>query len=148
MAPLLESRQTTEHYVDEMDLVLLDDTLGGVIGCGLPVDQLPGLEPCGEPLRHGGAGVDGAAGPLHVKPAARLPEHAARPGARAPGLAIRQLPNGFCCWPNGLRFHGNVPLLGLVLVVAASSLVLPSVTSTVRSAPPLSTVSVTLSPGA
>jgi hypothetical protein len=47
MAPLLESRQTTEHYVDETDLVLLDDTLGGVIGRGLPVDQLPGLEPCG-----------------------------------------------------------------------------------------------------
>ena len=47
MAPLLESRQTTEHYVDETDRVLLDDTLGGVIGRGLPVDQLPGLEPCG-----------------------------------------------------------------------------------------------------
>ena len=47
MAPLLESRQTTEHYVDETDLVLLDDTLGGVIGRGLPVEQLPGLEPCG-----------------------------------------------------------------------------------------------------
>jgi 6-phosphofructokinase 1 len=47
MAPLLESRQTTEHYVDETDRVLLDDTLSGVIGRGLPVDQLPGLEPCG-----------------------------------------------------------------------------------------------------
>ena len=47
MAPLLASRQTTEHYVDETDRVLLDDTLGGVIGRGLPVDQLPGLEPCG-----------------------------------------------------------------------------------------------------
>jgi len=47
MAPLLESRQTTEHYVDETNRVLLDDTLGGVIGRGLPVDQLPGLEPCG-----------------------------------------------------------------------------------------------------
>ena len=47
MAPLLESRQTTEHYVDETNRVLLDDTLGGVIGRGLPVDELPGLEPCG-----------------------------------------------------------------------------------------------------
>ena len=47
MAPLLASRQTTEHYVDETDRVLLDDTLGGVIGRGLPVDQLPGLEPGG-----------------------------------------------------------------------------------------------------
>ncbi len=47
MAPLLDNRQTTEHYVDESDRVLLDDTLGGVVARGLPVDQLPGLEPCG-----------------------------------------------------------------------------------------------------
>jgi hypothetical protein len=51
MVPLLESRQTTEHYVDETNRVLLDDTLGGVIGRGLPVDQLPGLEPCGPAAR-------------------------------------------------------------------------------------------------
>src|SRR5690349_24989069 len=47
MAPLLENRQTTEHYVDETDRVLLDDTLGGVTARGLPVGELPGLEPCG-----------------------------------------------------------------------------------------------------
>jgi 6-phosphofructokinase 1 len=47
MAPLLENRQTTEHYVDESDRVLLDDTLGGVVGRGVPVEELPGLEPCG-----------------------------------------------------------------------------------------------------
>jgi 6-phosphofructokinase 1 len=47
MAPLLENRQTTEHYVDETDRVLLDDTIGAVIGRGVPLDELPGLEPCG-----------------------------------------------------------------------------------------------------
>jgi 6-phosphofructokinase 1 len=47
MAPLLESRQTTEHYIDETDRVLLDDTLAGVVARGVPVDELPGLEPCG-----------------------------------------------------------------------------------------------------
>ena len=47
MAPLLESRQTTEHYVDETDRVLLDDTLNGVVARGLDVSELPGLEPCG-----------------------------------------------------------------------------------------------------
>ena len=47
MAPLLENRQTTEHYVDESDRVLLDDTLGGVTARGVAVEDLPGLEPCG-----------------------------------------------------------------------------------------------------
>jgi 6-phosphofructokinase 1 len=47
MAPLLDNRQTTEHYIDEADRVLLDDTLGGVVARGVPCDQLPGLEPCG-----------------------------------------------------------------------------------------------------
>ncbi|MDT7580979.1 MAG: 6-phosphofructokinase 1 [Pseudonocardiales bacterium] len=47
MAPLLENRQTTEHYVDESDRVLLDDTLNGVVARGLDVAALPGLEPCG-----------------------------------------------------------------------------------------------------
>jgi 6-phosphofructokinase 1 len=47
MAPLLENRQTTEHYVDETDRVLLDDTLGGVTSRGVAVEDLPGLEPCG-----------------------------------------------------------------------------------------------------
>ena len=47
MAPLLDDRQTTEHYVDEADRVLLDDTLAGVTGRGRRVEELPGLEPCG-----------------------------------------------------------------------------------------------------
>lgn len=47
MLSLLDSRQTTEHYVDEDDRVLLDDTLHQVTARGLPIDQLPGLEPCG-----------------------------------------------------------------------------------------------------
>jgi 6-phosphofructokinase 1 len=47
MAPLLDNRQTTEHYVDESDRVLLDDTLGGVIARRVTVEELPGLEPCG-----------------------------------------------------------------------------------------------------
>ena len=51
MAPLLESRQTTEHYVDETDLVLLDDTLGGVIGRGLRWTSCPGWSPAGPAAR-------------------------------------------------------------------------------------------------
>src|SRR5437870_8690711 len=47
MAPLVEDRQTTENYIDESDRVLLDDTLGGVTARGVPVEELPGLEPCG-----------------------------------------------------------------------------------------------------
>ncbi|MFR9804036.1 ATP-dependent 6-phosphofructokinase [Pseudonocardia sp. RS010] len=47
MLGLLDARQTTEHYVDEDDRVLLDDTVGRVTARGVPVDQLPGLEPCG-----------------------------------------------------------------------------------------------------
>jgi 6-phosphofructokinase 1 len=47
LAPLLESRRTTEHYVDEDDRVLLDDTLAGVTARGVAPADLPGLEPCG-----------------------------------------------------------------------------------------------------
>jgi len=47
MAPLLDAHRTTDHYVDENDRILLDDTVAGVTARGLPVDQLPGLEPCG-----------------------------------------------------------------------------------------------------
>ncbi|WP_214366460.1 ATP-dependent 6-phosphofructokinase [Pseudonocardia sp. H11422] len=47
MAPLLDSRQTTEHYVDEQDRVLLDDTVAGIAGRGGPLQELPGMEPCG-----------------------------------------------------------------------------------------------------
>jgi 6-phosphofructokinase 1 len=47
MAPLLNGRRTSEHYVHEDDRVLLDDTVGGVAARGVPADQLPGMEPCG-----------------------------------------------------------------------------------------------------
>ena len=47
MAPLLDARQTTEHYVDELDRVLLDDTLAGISARGGPVSELPAFEPCG-----------------------------------------------------------------------------------------------------
>jgi 6-phosphofructokinase 1 len=47
MAPLLDSRRTTEHYVDEDDRVLLDDTVAGVTSRGVALDRLPGFEPCG-----------------------------------------------------------------------------------------------------
>lgn len=47
MLDLLDARQTTEHYVDEDDRVLLDDTIARVTARGVPIDQLPGLEPCG-----------------------------------------------------------------------------------------------------
>jgi 6-phosphofructokinase 1 len=47
MAPLLDARRTTEHYVDEHDRILLDDTLAQISARGGPADQLPSLEPCG-----------------------------------------------------------------------------------------------------
>ncbi len=47
MAPLLDARRTTEHYVDEQDRVLLDDTLAGISARGVPPGELPGMEPCG-----------------------------------------------------------------------------------------------------
>ena len=47
MSHLLDARATTEHYVDEDDRVLLDDTIAGIRARGVPLDELPGLEPCG-----------------------------------------------------------------------------------------------------
>jgi 6-phosphofructokinase 1 len=44
---LLDSRQTTEHYVDESDRVLLDDTLSMVRTRGGSVGELPSFEPAG-----------------------------------------------------------------------------------------------------
>ncbi len=121
-----------------------------------------GREPAqpGRPARRpvdGGAGVDGPAGPVHVTlGSSALPAGHRRPGARGAGphgpqrrgrcgaaagvVAAVQRPNGFCCWPkglcccpNGLWPNGDVAAARAVLVVGASSLVLPSVTSTVRS---------------
>ena len=47
MAHLLDARQTTEHYADEDDRVLLDDTLSVIAARGVPLAQLPAFEPCG-----------------------------------------------------------------------------------------------------
>lgn len=47
IAPLLESRRTSAHYVDENDRVLFDDTAAMVAARGGPLDQLPGFEPAG-----------------------------------------------------------------------------------------------------
>ncbi|WP_219420709.1 6-phosphofructokinase, partial [Pseudonocardia nigra] len=47
MAPLLDAANTTEHYVNENDRVLLDDTLAGISSRGVPASELPGFEPCG-----------------------------------------------------------------------------------------------------
>jgi 6-phosphofructokinase 1 len=47
MAGLLDARGTSEHYVDEFDRVLLDDTLAGISGRGVPPSELPSMEPCG-----------------------------------------------------------------------------------------------------
>ncbi|WP_300007959.1 ATP-dependent 6-phosphofructokinase [Pseudonocardia sp.] len=47
MAELLDNSRTSEHYVDEHDRVLLDDTLAGITSRGVPPTDLPGMEPCG-----------------------------------------------------------------------------------------------------
>jgi 6-phosphofructokinase 1 len=44
---LIESRKTTEHYVEETDRVLFHDTLDQVGGLGLAPGDLPGFEPAG-----------------------------------------------------------------------------------------------------
>jgi 6-phosphofructokinase 1 len=47
LAELLDNSRTSEHYVDENDRVLLDDTLAGITARGVPAGELPGMEPCG-----------------------------------------------------------------------------------------------------
>ncbi|TNM67676.1 ATP-dependent 6-phosphofructokinase [Streptomyces sp. NP160] len=47
LAPLIEARERSENYVDESDLVLVDDVLSTASERGVPVEQLPGLEPGG-----------------------------------------------------------------------------------------------------
>ncbi len=47
LKPWIESRKTTEHYVDEADRVLFHDTLGQVVASGLGPAALPGFEPAG-----------------------------------------------------------------------------------------------------
>jgi 6-phosphofructokinase 1 len=47
LTPLIEARERSENYVDESDRVLVDDVLSTACERGVPVDQLPGLEPGG-----------------------------------------------------------------------------------------------------
>ncbi len=47
LSGILDAWRTTEHYVNEHDRVLLDDTLSAAVARGLPVAELPALEPCG-----------------------------------------------------------------------------------------------------
>ncbi|WP_239348111.1 MULTISPECIES: ATP-dependent 6-phosphofructokinase [unclassified Frankia] len=47
LAPLIGDKRTTQHYVDEDDRVLLDDTLSLVTQRDMPIDALPGFEPAG-----------------------------------------------------------------------------------------------------
>jgi 6-phosphofructokinase 1 len=44
---MLDAWRTTEHYVNESDRVLLDDTLAMATARNVPVAELPSLEPCG-----------------------------------------------------------------------------------------------------
>lgn len=47
MRAVLDARRSTEHYVDEDDRVLLDDTLSMVSARDCATHELPGLEPAG-----------------------------------------------------------------------------------------------------
>ena len=47
LAVRLGVRRTSQHYVDESDRVLIDDTAAMVVERGVPIDQLPGFEPAG-----------------------------------------------------------------------------------------------------
>ncbi|GAA2008287.1 ATP-dependent 6-phosphofructokinase [Nakamurella flavida] len=47
LARYIGGRRTNEHYVDEDDRVLMDDTLSLLIAHGLPLDEVPSLEPGG-----------------------------------------------------------------------------------------------------
>jgi 6-phosphofructokinase 1 len=47
LTALLRNQGTTQHYVDETDRVLLDDTVAMVRTRGVPLESLPGFEPGG-----------------------------------------------------------------------------------------------------
>jgi 6-phosphofructokinase 1 len=47
IASVLGERRTSQHYVDEADRVLYDDTVEMVVARGLAVEDLPGFEPGG-----------------------------------------------------------------------------------------------------
>src|SRR3712207_9424159 len=47
LASRLGDRETTQHSVVEEDRILFDDTISMVTSRGVPLDQLPSLEPGG-----------------------------------------------------------------------------------------------------
>ena len=47
LAKYIAGRRTNEHYVDEQDRVLFDDTISLVRDRGVPLDELPSFEPDG-----------------------------------------------------------------------------------------------------
>ncbi|GAB7193259.1 ATP-dependent 6-phosphofructokinase [Kineococcus sp. NUM-3379] len=47
LAPRLNARRTTHHYVQPTDRVLFDDTLSKIERRDRPVSELPAMEPCG-----------------------------------------------------------------------------------------------------
>ncbi len=47
LARYIAGRRTNEHYVDEQDRVLFDDTISLVAARGVPLDELPTFEPGG-----------------------------------------------------------------------------------------------------
>jgi len=47
LAKYVGGRRTNEHYVDEDDRVLFDDTIELLAAHGLPLEQVPTLEPGG-----------------------------------------------------------------------------------------------------
>jgi 6-phosphofructokinase 1 len=47
LKPLIESRKTTEHYVEETDRVLFHDTISQIAALGIAPGDLPGFEPAG-----------------------------------------------------------------------------------------------------
>lgn len=47
LLPLLDYRQYSVNYVEETDRILLDNTVSWMDRQGVPMDQLPGLEPAG-----------------------------------------------------------------------------------------------------
>jgi 6-phosphofructokinase 1 len=47
LLPLIEARNSSIHYADESDRVLIDTTASALGRYQLPIDQIPGLEPAG-----------------------------------------------------------------------------------------------------
>lgn len=47
LLPLLDERPTTQHYIDEGDKVLFDDTVSMISSRDAALDRLPGFEPAG-----------------------------------------------------------------------------------------------------